>query len=315
MEQLANEIRLGYTDKYINERLGLSLGRPDAPCSPFYTQGEEFFLELAEPYGVPSFPIHHDIRQPVPRADYANALRDWIDALLPVVPDFFSDLTYFFDPGEVLKPCFYHLYRIGEQYYLYLLRIDLTYRPMDSELVERGTNDTTSAYRSRRVYLESDLIPLASVLSELGKVVSFLIRQTISQTWIGETGKGYLVRGIWMDSELTKFFSKLFIPTGKRHYPFYPFTCRYKTVCMTVLNPGAEARRSALPSLHRVLTFLLPELETIQGALRSASFDEKMPLFADLKSRVPENLAELWTDLQVTPYLNANGQKEFRVAI
>jgi len=314
MEQLVNEIRLGYTDKFINERLAASSGKPDAICSPFFTQGEECFLELADSYSVPSFPIHHDVRQPVPRADYMNSLRDWIEGLLPVAPGFFSDLTYFFDPGEVLKPCFYHLYRIGEQYYLYLLRIDLTFRPMEAELVERGTNDETATYRTRRIFMESDLIPLASVLSELGRVVAFLIKQSISQTWIGETGKGYLVRGIWMDSELTKFFSKLFIPAGKRHYPFYPLTCRYKTVCMTVLDPGAEARRNLLPSLHRVMAFLGPELDEIQKALRTSSFEESLPKFQELKAKVPENLSTLWTNLQVTPYLNSNGQKEFRVA-
>jgi hypothetical protein len=91
-----------------------------------------------------------------------NALRDWMEGFLPVAPDIFSDLTYFFDPGEILKPCFYRLYRIGESYYLYLLRIDLTFRPLEAELLERGTNDVTSAYRTNRLYIESDFIPLAS---------------------------------------------------------------------------------------------------------------------------------------------------------
>ena len=242
-----------------------------------------------------------------------NSLRDWIEGFLPVAPDIFSDLTYFFDPGEVLKPCFYRLYRIGESYYLYLLRIDLSFRPMEVELIERGTNDETAAFRTKRLYIESDFIPLASVLSEMGKVVAFVVKQTISQNWIGETGKGYLVRGIWMDSELTKFFSKLFLPTGKRTYPFYPFTCRYKTVCMSVLDPSADSRREALPYLHRALSFLAPEMDEIQNALKATSFSDTAPKFQELKGRVPEALLKIWNNIELTAYLNANEQKEFRV--
>ena len=313
MEQLVNEIRLGYADRAINERLAAVRSNSPEPYTRHYNQGEEFFLELAEYYSVPRLPIHHDVRQTVPRADYMNALRDWVDGFLAVAPDFFTDLTYFFDPGEVLKPCFYRLYRIGESYYLYLLRIDLSYRSMESELIDRGTNDETAAYRTRRVFLESDFIPLASVISEMGKVVAFVVKQSISQNWIGETGKGYLVRGIWMDSELTKFFSKLFLPSGKRSYPFYPFTCRYKTLCMTVPDPGAEARRALLPYLHRAVSFLAPEMEAIQNSLKNVSFVETIPKFLELKEKVPESVAKVWSDIRLTAYLNANEQKEFRL--
>jgi hypothetical protein len=313
MEQLVNEIRLGYADKVLNERLAGAKNDGGAGFTKHYNQGEEYFLELTGSYSVPQFPIHHDVRQPVPRVDYMNSLRDWIDGFLPVAPGIFSDLTYFFDPGEILKPCFYRLYRIGENYYLYLLRIDLAFRPMESELIERGTNDDTAAYRTNRLYLESDFVPLTSVMSEMGRVIAFVVKQTISQNWIGETGKGYLVRGIWMDSELTKFFSKLFLPAGKRSYPFYPFTCRYKTVCMTALDPSPDGRRTYLPYLHRALSFLEPEMDAIQAALKSTSFSESAPKFQELKKKVPEQLTGLWTNVAVTAYLNANGQKEFLV--
>ena len=313
MEQLVNEIRLGYTDKVLNERLAGADGAGGAVFTKHFNQGEEYFLELTGSYSVPQFPIHHDFRQTVPNANYMNALRGWIEGFLPVAPDIFSDLTYFFDPGEILKPCFYRLYRIGEHFYLYLLRIDLAFRPLESELTTRGTNDETSAYRTNRVYLESDFVPLTSVVSEMGRVIAFVVKQTISQNWIGETGKGYLVRGIWMDSELTKFFSKLFLPAGKRSYPFYPFTCRYKTVCMTVLDPSSDGRRAYLPYLHRALSFLEPEMDAIQNALRSTSFSETAPKFQELKKKVPEQLTGLWTNVALSAYLNANGQKEFLV--
>jgi hypothetical protein len=313
MEQLVNEIRVGYADRIVNELLAAPRPTLDAGYIRRFTQGEEFFLELTKPFTVPKLPIHHDVRQSVPRADYINGIRDWVGSCLAAAPNFFSDLTYFFDPGEVLKPCFYRLYRVGDDYYLYLLRIDLSFRPMESDLIERGSNDQTASFSSRRLYMESDFIPLSSVLSELGKVISFVVKQTVSQTWIGETGKGYLIRGIWMDAELSKFFSKLFLPAGRRSYPYYPFTCRYKTLCLTVLDPLSESRRALLPYLHRALAFLVPEMEAIQQSLKAVAFNETLPKFQELKAKVPEQLLKPWAGVEIRAYLNTNDQKEFAV--
>ena len=315
MEQLVNEIRLGYADRIINERLSSLKSSSSIAYTKHFTQGEEYFVQLDKPFTVPRFPIHHDVRQTVPRADYMNSLRDWIDGLVQVVPDFFSDPIYFFDPAEISKPCFYRLYRIGEEYFLYLLRIDLACRALEFELLERGSNDETAAYRTNRLYLESEFIPLASVISELGKVMAFAVRQTISQTWIGETGKGYMVRGIWMDSELSKFFTKLLIPAGKRIYPYYPYTCKYKTICMTVLDPKADSRRKLLPYLHKAVEILLPEIDHIQNSLKNTSFSETMPLFRDLKAKIPDSLIKPWENLELKAYLNEREQKEYIVEL
>ncbi len=313
MEQLANEIRPGYEDKVINDRLSAPRVSPSAPYGLRYNQSEEFFIDLAAPFPVPSFPIHHDVRETMPEPVYLKAIRDWMEGLLGAAPDFFSDLTYFFDPGETLKPCFYKLYRCGDEHYLYLLRVNLVFRPLEMELLERGGNDYTAAYRSRRLYLDSDFIPLAGIAGADERPAAFIVKQAVSQTWIGETGKGYFVRGIWMDTELTKFFSRLFLASGKRSYPFYPFTCKYKTVCMTVPNPVNEERKRLLPYLHAALGFLAPEMEKIQAALKEADFSESLPIFAELKARAEESLSKPWTDLRVTPYLNAEEQKEFRL--
>ncbi len=116
-----------------------------------------------------------------------------------------------------------------------------------------------------------------------------------------------------MDTELTKFFSRLFLTAGKRSYPFYPFTCKYKTVCMTVPNPLGEERTRLLPYLHAAIAFLAPEMERIQAALKEADFSESLPVFTELKARADESLGKPWTDLRVTPYLNADEQKEFRL--
>jgi hypothetical protein len=313
MEQLANEIRLGYADKIVNDLLAAPRAGAAAPYGLRYNQGEEAFVELAEPYTVPSFPIHHDVRRDEPDPGYLSSLRAWIESLLQAAPDFFYDLVYFFDPAEILKPCFFKTYRNGNEYYLYLLRVNLAFRPLESEQIERGDNDRTSAYRSRRLYMESDFIPLESGPPGDDEPAVFSVKQTIAQTWIGETGRGYFQHGIWMDSELTKFFSKLFLPTGTRCYPFYPFTCKYKTLCMTVPDPTAETRRRLLPYLGFALEFLAPEMSRIQDALRAANFSETLPIFTELRSKVDESRREPWTRLRVTPYLNADEQKEFRV--
>ena len=313
MEQLANEIRLGYEDTVINDLLASPRVSPSAPYGLRYNQGEELFIELSEAFTVPSFPIHHDVRDSEPEPAYMQALREWAESLLSVAPDFFGDLTYFFDPGETLKPCFFKLYRCGEEQYLYLLRVNLVFRPLEMELLERGGNDRTASYRSRRLFLESDFIPLSSILDQEDRPATLVVKQTVSQTWIGETGKGYFVRGIWMDTELTKFFSKLVMTPLKRSYPFYPLTCKYKTICMTVPNPLCEERKRLLPYLHAAIGFLAPEMERIQAALRGADFSENLPIFTELKAKADESLRKPWTEVQVTPYLNADDQKEFRL--
>jgi hypothetical protein len=118
-----------------------------------------------------------------------------------------------------------------------------------------------------------------------------------------------------MDMELTKFFTKLFLPTGKRSYPFYPFTCKYKTICLTIPDPRPENRRTLLPYLHGAIKVLTPRMEDIQQSLKGATFSESLPLFQELRPLVQESLFKPWTNLAVVPYLNANEQKEFRVEL
>ncbi len=187
MEQLVNEIHPGYEDKIINDRLSAPRVSPSAPYGLRYNQNEELFIDLAESFSVPSFPIHHDVREKMPEPVYVKALRDCMEGLLSAAPDFFSDLTYFFDPGETLRPCFYKLYRCGDGYYLYLLRANLVFRPLEMELLERGGNDWTASYRSKRLYLDSDFIPLSDIAGA-DRPAAFIVKQTVSQTSIGETG-------------------------------------------------------------------------------------------------------------------------------
>jgi hypothetical protein len=312
MEQLLNEIRISYIDPGVNQIiLGIAEDKRNSPYSMRFNQAEDYFIELGSPLFVPRLPIHHDIRRPVPDANYATAIRDIMEQLCTLLPECFSGLTYFFDPAENLKPCFYRLYKAENEVYLYLLRIDLLPRPFDAETLEAGTNDTTQAYSTRRLYMDSELIPLEAVMWESGRVKAFRIKQMISQTWIGETGKGYLVRGIWMDSDLSKFFTKLFLPAGKRIYPYFPLFCKYKTVCATSPILTSDGRRKLIPLLHHAVKFLAPEINHIQEILRNQKFSETMPEFIELRDKIPEPWKSPAGCFSVSAYLNDREQKEY----
>lgn len=310
MEKHQSVIRLNYTDRDINQLLkdpGTSHIRP----SKHFNQNEEFFLKTEGDYLVPSVPIHHDVHQKEPSKPYLDSLKDLLAELVPAVPDIFAHLTYFFDPTDILRPRFFQLYRLAETHYVYLLKLDLSFRAAEHQIVERSTNDATASYRTNKLFLEGLVIPLDGIDVVDGKVAAFNIKQTVSQTWIGETGRGYFVQGIWMDHELTKFFSKLFVARGVRIYPFYPFQCRYRTICSTVIDMSADGRRKNPPLLHRALQFVGPQMERIQESVRNVDFSEDLPAFVEMKRNVPESWNQLWNGMTVKPYLNEHDMKEF----
>ncbi len=312
MEQISNEIKVGHTDPGINAVLG-SIGDSARPASRHFNQSEDFFLQLEGEFTVPHLPIHHDVRNPVPGAEYLAALKSVIEQIAGLAPHVLKDLTYFFDPAEVMRPCFFSLYRVEESHYLYLLRLDLVMRAGESVVLERGTNDLTPHYKSRRLFLEDTIIPVHEVVRQEGRIKAFRVRQTISQTWIGEQGRGYFVQGIWMDLDLTKFFSRLFLPKNKRTYPYYPYLCKYKTMCQSVVNVSPAGRKTTVPWLHRALGLVLPSLEEIQAEMKNQQFSEELPIFRRLKEKVPPAWYEVWNNLTVEAYLNDADMKEYRV--
>ena len=312
MEKLLNEIRLNYTDGTINALLQ-NQAENNGSLNCYYNQSEEMFVHLEEEFEVPAFPIHHDIEKKSPSQDYLEALKAFLSQVVPRAPTIFRELTYFFDPTEILHPCFYQLFKIGDLLYLYLLRLDLMFHTHQAEIVKKGSNDHTPVYRTYDIFLESDLIPLERVETRAGKLHSFVIHQTISQTWIGETGRGYFLQGIWMDNDLTKFFSKLFLPPGKRTYPYYPFSCKFRTLCLSLLKFAPEDRKKFLPLLHKAQEIVAPEIEAIQNSLKNIAFSEELPAFKKLKTTIPSALSMPWSNLKVVPYLNSRDMKEFRI--
>jgi hypothetical protein len=133
----------------------------------------------------------------------------------------------------------------------------------------------------------------------------------ISSTWIGETGRGYRVQGIWMDQDLTKFLSKLFIPPDIRIHPYYPFSCKYRSICYFPFIPAEEGRRKGLPLLHRAISLLTPHIEEIEKVLKKNTFSEDLPLFRKIREEIPRDWKEMFAPLKMRAYLNEQEMKEY----
>jgi hypothetical protein len=312
VEQVSTEIHVGQSDPEVDAILA-GIAEGERPYRRHFNQGGEFFLDLEAEYDVPHLPIHHDVRRMTPETDYLAALKGVVREIARLAPQVMRGLSWFFDPAEILRPSFFHIHQLGDRLYLYLLKIDLMMKPVESTVVERGTNDRTPWYRSRRLFLESTFIPLEQVVREDDRLKAFRIIQTISQTWIGEFGRGYFQQGIWMDADLTRFFSRLFLPPDRRTYPYYPYQCRYKTVCFSSITLSPDGRASVLPGLHNALEFLRPVMDEIQSGLKGSTFSEDMPLYRELKAKVPQAWYEPWQSLRVESYLNGQDLKEFRI--
>jgi hypothetical protein len=313
MEQLVNEIRFNWCSPEIDALLKQPRAEEGMPFNMHFTQGEEYFIRFPEAFAIPSFPIHHDIRSERPSPRYLKALSQSLERIIPLLPSAFADLSWFFDPAEILKPSFFKLYKLGDELFLYLLRIDLLYRSTYHEALKEGSNDETPAYQSDRLFIESDIIPLEGIKRSEGRVEAFTIRQLISQNWIGETGRGYLVKGIWLDADLSKFFSKVFQQPGRRLYPFQPFVCKYRSICGSVLDPRPEGRKEVLPLLKRAISELSPHLGEIQRELKLSPFSDKLPLFIKLRESLAPEWRGTWEGLAPRVYLNQNEQKEYEI--
>ena len=310
MEQLTNFIELYYTNPEINSLIAHG-NRKKASYTRHFNQNEEFFLLLDAPYTVPHFPIHHNIQDREPDSNYIANIRPVLSQLIGLAPDVFADLSYWFDAEEIHKPLFYKLYQYKETYFLYIVRLDLSFRHRAHEVKEWGNNDITPFYKTRHLFLEAHLIPLTEVVEKLGHIVGFKVKQLISQTWIGERGRGYFMQGIWMDDDLSKFFSNLFIAQGKNLYPFYPYICKYKTICQNVITLSAKERVKRLSNFYKSIIFLSPHINNIQRDLQNSHFSEKLPFFHTLKIQVPAALYKDWQDIDIHVYLDEHGMREF----
>ena len=298
MEKIQREIIARRSEPVVDDMLK-ELSGGGSPFTIHFTQKEEYFVRLQDTVSIPSFPIHHDVSLPHPSREYSEAIGACVAEVAAKAPAIFGGLHYFFDKTEILKPCFYRLMKSADFLCLHLLRLDVSFRASECELTAAGSNDRTAAYRSRNLFIENSLIPLSSVSDSAEGERIFTIDKIIEQTWIGETGRGYRIQGIWIDQELTKFFTALFLPADARSYPYYPFFCMFKTMCLAPPSPAKEEAKKYLPLLHRTFRFMKPAAPFIEKAMAAESFSKEMPLLAKLREKVPVGWQDAWSGMKI----------------
>lgn len=306
MDRKTSTIEFGFSDSTIDTILS-------APCPDvqpvkklYYNRNEDQFLTLTSPLEIPGLPVHHPLENRTPPDGYVSMIADLASFLMKEVPSLVAGTHWAFDPVNLHVPQFYRIHKIGAQNYLMLTRIDLACYPLDSEIIKEGSNNRTHAYRTSRLFFESDWMPLASV-EELPDRTLVQPFQTIPNTWKGEAGQGYMIHGIWMDADINKFFSKLFLPEGRRSHPFYPVNCKHRCVCVNSLHlPDPEI-------LERIREVIEPELDSILRDLQNSPFSELMPLFKRIRSEVPKETCTVWKNVRVTPTLDKDDHKEYIV--
>lgn len=308
-------VQINFSDDEVNQFLRTP-GGEDGRYTVHFSQNEELFVRFAEPFEVASFPVHHDLGDPEPHPRQRDAVRSLVRQIHERSGSVLGGLAHLFDVSANQRPSFFRLYKLGDIRVLYLTRIDLTYRPSRCELVERTTNAETARYRTRDLFLEADLYPLAELAADRGRIQKIRLEQPVSDTWIGETGRGYMRAGMWLDRDLTKFFSRLFVPEGVQTYPYFPFTCKYRTVSHSILDLSEDGRRRSAQLLRRAREFLLPHLREIENSLRNVEnngFTERLTSFVRLKREVKPDWENVWNDFKIDMYLNEAEEREFEV--
>ena len=310
MSRNSHLIDISYTDDSINTVLsGTNSKGPSGEKTPttelvhcWYNHNEDQFLNLKKPIHIPSFPVHHDIDKNIPPPGYTEKIQNLCINIMEQYPSLIENTKWFFNPISILSPSFYKIISLENTEYLYICMIDLTCRPLEVEMLEKGSNNSTHQFRTNRIYFECDFFPLKKRKDNLLE-----LDQIIPATWKGEAGQGYMVHGIWMDSDINKFFSKLVLPLGKRNHPYYPITC--KQHCISMNAWGIQTPED----LHRIKSYITPQLEQILQELQIIPFSEKSELFASIKKDIPPLYEDRWKKISVTPYLNDMDQKEYHV--
>ncbi len=311
MEKLFNRINSGHPNRKIDEIINRDRGK--ASFTRHFSHSEDFFIKFNDFFTVPSFQIHHDVTKKEPSQEYSETLMGFFDSISTHLSGVLTGLRYFFDPAEILSPCFFRICNFKDKKFLFLIRIHLDFRTGQGEVTSFGTNDRTHEYKTNCLFIENNLIPLDSVAEENSEITGFYIKQILSDTWIGETGRGYLIQGIWIDYDLTKFFTKLFIPQGKNIYPYYPFSCKYRTMCHSLTDFSDAKLKFHLQCIYNSIEFITPKINDIQRVLKETEFSVNLETFKEIKKEIPREWENIWENLVVKRYLNDSEMREFRI--
>ena len=311
MEQILNIIPIYYTNNEINRLLKKSKDI-ETRYSLHFTQNEDFFLNTRHTFNIPQIPVHHDINRRYPDDSYLSFLESVLETVIPLTGPLLLDTEYFFDPAELLRPCFYKIYKYNNAEYIYIVRLDLSFKPNYSNILKKGDNDITHFFSTKSVFLDVDIHPVEKTVQKSDRL-DIHIKQSISQTWIGETGRGYFIQGIWIDTELTKFFSRLFTDENLSTYPYYPFSCKYRTVSHFPVDFTSEGRRNHISLLDSAYNFIYPYMKDIEAVLRNNEFSKDLPLFREIKKKVDPELGSCFSKYSIRRYLNEKGMREYEL--
>ncbi len=311
MEQILNIIPVYYTNNEINGLLK-KCKENKADYSLHFTQNEDFFLNTWQTFNIPHIPIHHDINKKNPDNNYLAFLESVLETIIPLTSPLLYDTEYFFDPAELLRPCFYRIYSCNGAEYIYIVRLDLGFKPGYCDIIEKGDNDITHFFSTKSVFLDADIHPVERIVEKGGRK-EIHIKQSISQTWIGETGRGYFIQGIWIDTELTKFFSRLFTDESVSTYPYYPFSCKFRTVSHFPVDFSVSGRKKHIEILDSAYNFIYPYMKDIEYVLKNNEFSTDLPLFMELKQKADPELISYFSGYSIRRYLNEKGMKEYEL--
>ena len=313
MDQILNVISISQTYNEIDKIIENC--KEQNAYTMHFSQNEDFFLKIKKTVIIPPFKVHHDINNPYPDDEYMTSLISIMEELLPFINCIVADTAYFFDPAEPLRPVFYKLYNFEEKYYLYLVRFDLSFKPHDCEIIEKGDNDITHKFSTENIFLDIDILPIEKLTERDTNTTDYFIKQSISRTWIGETGRGYFIQGIWMDNDLTKFFTNIFLPENILSYPYYPFICKYRTLTHFPLQFDPLYRGKHVAILDRSYNCLLPFMREIEKVFKDSVFDKEMDIYKNIKEKIDTNWYNDFSSLKIDRYLNNHGMKEYEISI
>lgn len=268
-----------------------------------FDEEERCFFRVPVAVPVPSFPVHHDLNDTVPSTDYTRRLTSVLNELTAQVPELFVDTRICFDPARVLQPIFQRLLSTNEPQVALRVQLDLRAHPQHDRIVRNAGNDYTAEYETRDIYADVEIVPV-----EEDRVS---VRQLLSPTWIGERGHGHMAQGIWIDRDLTRFFTALVEPSPARLYPYYPFSSRFRSLTHRPPSWKHEDIALSVKRYQQMSTVLVPALPDIETTFRAESFSRALPLIGELSGSIPAWIRDSFEGMHCRRSLTAEGLMEY----
>lgn len=277
----------------------------------YFNSNEDFYLKSERQFQVPSFPVYQDVKQKKASSEYLTSLEKFLKQIMPLFPQLFYKMTWINHYTEVLRPFFYRDLSLKDKNFLLLLKLDLIYKEGHGKALEQETTTHTAAYESEDLFCEILLLPqIENKQDEEG----FFFPLDIMNTWTNEVRKNYALSGQWIDMELTRFFSQLFLAKGQSIYPYFPFIYQYHTMAYQLINLCETDLKQNMTQLKMARDFLLPYLEEIAASLKKEKFSPEMLLFQKLQQKISPQWQNFCADMDTQLFLNdINQQREFQI--